>query len=176
MANEVIIHDCYLWWAKLTGSHLLDYDDRDTPEDSDAATRHTYMTSRKLDTSHEINEALRSQFESTGMTKSSMVHSAGSGSQVRCQCRFSADGIVEAQHCQCVDGNSSTSHNDVSASEKSLSVHVRVERVMMVEPNTEMLYRENYRRPRVAWVDYAKRWEVIIPNKNCCLLSFPLYM
>lgn len=118
-----------------------------------------HITSRTLDTSREINDALRSQFETTRThksrsSKSSVVHITGIGDTERGYYRTYDTRNNEGRQCNTSDGAtvtvSSTSGGEAAA-ENPPDVRVRIERVLVVEPNPALLQRESYRSPRVAW-------------------------
>lgn len=89
----------------------------------------TLSVSRQLDNTFEINEALRSQFESFTSKSPSF------GNVINTMPPYS----------QMQDGNLHTKPTS------SLGVQVRVERTVTVRNNNTLMSMENYRKPRVRW-------------------------
>ena len=87
------------------------------------ATQTSIDITQSLDTSHAINNALRSQFESP---KTSFLEPTAST-------------IHSLRHHRL-----ETLHEDVE-------VQVRVERTIIIEHDSSMPQMENYRKPRVSW-------------------------
>lgn len=131
-----------------------DFADGHNNETNMVDTSH-HITSRTLDTSREINEALRSQFETTRThkshsSKSSTMHiSSGGDLESRClPVRASDPQNWDQYHGE--NGMLPLPEGGDGA-EDPLDVRVRVERVLIVEPNRALLLKEDYRRPRVVW-------------------------